>query len=621
MYDQYSDKSIRRIHWHTKMEARSQSETRSNIDDAVNRVASLLRDAKADITTVQEINHKIQQLVLPPRSATETEAHNAVSVALASQRAVALLRTEAKLHTLSAERGRSVIKRLEKAQLATNEGFRRSVIMPAAAEAARMDDLAQLAARNAVQKEEEFVVLRREANCAVSLLMAQTERKYDESFQEALSHEDGSEAAHAVYDICHFCKNAEGGHCRQPLQDGMGPTSPAYLDWLRNQAQDMLSSHPPSDFITLANHIAESFGGAASIAPIKGFQRTVQKAQEKYGGNYSFLLDLARGMVIFDDIVSLAAALEYIENAHNKNELRIVRTKDRLSPRFDASRFTGGYRDVLLNLAFSNGHIVELQLHIKQFLSIKNSRGHVDYEAARSIHMFNEAFSHRSFRWLPAPDCDEEKVGAVLRDISEGAIASINMDYSEGLWSDENQSRLAEACLDARCRIRDLSLRSCRCGDDFIVKCLPLDDEELWSPKNRPVCNTVRLGSKLHEGTAGRISSKGIYLVLKFLNDCLRVLDLEGCLNLDWCEDCGDEVAETIQSHIRRYEDEGATPLPQLEELNLTSTGLTSKGMSILEQLKKDGYLRHTRIIRDDELRTKAPRRMEHGASSRMLWA
>lgn len=112
--------------------------------------------------------------------------------------------------------------------------------------------------------------------------------------------------------------------------------------------------------------------------------------------------------------------------------------------------------------------IVELQLHLEEFLKLKNSRGHVDYEAARSIHMFNEAFSHCSFRWLP--ETDKDQVDAVLRDISEGVTTSINMDYSEGLWSPEAQSKLAKAFLDERCRIRALSLRSCRCGDDFYCK-------------------------------------------------------------------------------------------------------------------------------------------------------
>jgi len=609
------------------------------IDEAVEHLASLLRSADADVTTVMSITSRIENLALPPRSIDETTAHNRVQDTLAAQRAVALLRTEARLHSLSAERGSSVVNRLQKAQLANNDRFRRSVIEPEVAEVAKHQELARIAAEKAVKKEAEFVVLRREANCAVSLLLARTEREFDVEFQRALSFGsgEGTEAAGNVHAICRdiereqkLCSTAtDSGRscCIQPVPDGFDPTSSEYLAWLRNQANYTLL--PGSEFRNLLSDLANLFGGTPSIAPIKGYERTVQKTQEKYGGNHSRLLDLARGMVVFDDIPSLASALGHIKDTHDccqakkteadiPIELKLLRAKDRLSPQFDASRFTGGYRDILLNIAFTSGHVVELQLHILPFLRIKNRRGHLDYESARSIHMYDEAFSHCNFRWLP--DSDDSKIASVLKDISEGAITVINLDYSEGLWSPAAQSRLAEACLDARCRIRDLSLRSCRCGDDFITKCLPTDDEELWSPDNRPVCNTVRLGSKLHEGTAGRISSKGIMLVLRYLNNCLRVFDLQGCLNLEWQEDCGDTVAETIAQHVRECMEVGKVALPQLQELNVRSTGLTAKGMEILRQLKEDGHLKHAAVIKDDEVRTGPPRKVEKGASSRMLW-
>ena len=603
------------------------------IEKAAEHLASLLRSADADVTTVKSVISRIEQLALPPRTAQETTAHNRVQDTLAAQRAVALLRTEARLHLVFAEQASSVVNRLQCAQLAGNDRFRRSVIDPAIAEVSKQEELARTAAEKAVKKESEFVVLRREANCSVSVLMAKTEREFDEEFQKALSfcNGEGIEATGRVYDVCHDIErehksrstDANGCSCHQPVPDGFDPTSSDYLTWLRQEASDMLQ--PDSEFRTLVTDLAHEFGGRPFIGPIKGYERTVQKAQEKYGGNHSLLLDLARGMVVFDDIPSLASALVYIKNAHDRCQvaadgpnLKLLRAKDRLSPQYDASRFTGGYRDVLLNIALSSGHVVELQLHISPFLAIKNRHGHVDYEAARNIHMYNEAFCHCRFRWLP--DSDDAKIGTVLKDISEGAITALNLDYSEGLWSPDAQSRLAETLLDARCRLRDISLRSCRCGDDFIVKCLPTDDDELWSPDNMPVCNTVRLGSKLHEGTAGRISNRGIILILRYLNNCLRVLDLQGCLDLEWHEDCGDIIADTICQHIRECIDIGKSPLPQLQELNVRNTGMTEKGMKVLRQLKEDGHLRFASIIKDDELRTGPPRKVDKGASSRLLW-
>lgn len=610
--------------------------TDKEIDSAVEHLAQLLRSSDADHTTVQSVLSKLQALALPPQTHEEEGAQHRVQDAHAAQRAVALLRTEARLNLVAAQRGAGVVERLEHAQLAANDRFRASVIEPAAAEVARREELARLLAEKAAEKEHEFILLRRKASCAVSVLLANTERLFDEEFVLALSCIDGrgiraDDAALQVRDICKSIGKQQKKCDRpsvQPVPEGMTATSPDYLGWLCGQAQEMLSSDPPSEFRSLTNYLASEFGGSPCIAPIKGYVRTVQKAQEKYGGDYSRLLDLTRGMVIFDTIPQLAAALSYIKSAHDvthddrdaptdKLKLTLVRAKDRLSPQFDASRFTNGYRDVLLNLRFSTGHVAELQLHIASFLRIKNGKGHVTYEAARSVHMFNPAFTHCKYRWLP--DSDDMEVDVMIKDINEGAITSLNLDYSEGLWSENAQSELAKALLDPHCMLRELSLSSCRCGDDFIVKALPVDDRDLWSPSNRPVCSTLRLGSKLHEGTAGRISSIGIGLILKYLNNSLRFLDLEGCLDLDWNENCGDVVAESIRRHVSEYEAKGKSPLPQFQELNLKTTGLTAKGMDILQQLKQDGHLKHTRILHDDELRVGPPRRLDRGASM-CLW-
>lgn len=279
-----------------------------------------------------------------------------------------------------------------------------------------------------------------------------------------------------------------------------------------------------------------------------------------------------------------------------------------MSTHFDAGQHAGGYRDVLLNIRLGGdetGLVTELQLHLDSFLKIKNDRGHVNYEAARSIHMFNNAFTTRSFLW--EPDTDEEEVEAFLEDVRAGIISSLTLDYSTGLWAHEAKERLKEAFQDDRNACRSISLRSCRCGDDFI---LMNHNEEFYSSCAQnlpPVLTTIRFGSLIHEGTAGRISRQGIAPLLEYCNNSLRVLDLEGCLDMDWYENCGDDVAEAFVSHVDKILEEGLQPLPQFQELNLKSTGLTEKGLMLLSSIKEDGKAPQFTVLHDDDL-TQPPR-------------
>ena len=56
------------------------------------------------------------------------------------------------------------------------------------------------------------------------------------------------------------------------------------------------------------------------------------------------------------------------------------------------------------------------------------------------------------------------------------------------------------------------------------------------------------------------------------------MLDLEGCLDMDWYEiNSGNDVAKAFASHADSYimnEKGKGPPLPQLRELNLKRTGL-----------------------------------------------
>lgn len=133
-------------------------------------------------------------------------------------------------------------------------------------------------------------------------------------------------------------------------------------------------------------------------------------------------------------------------------------------------------------------------------------------------------------------------------------------------------------------------------------------------------CATLFALGRNYTRTAGRITNKGIALVLKYLNNSLRVLDIEGCLDLNWKEDVGDMIASTIEEHIALCDAEGQMALPQLQEVNLKGTGLTAKGFAIFNCLRNEGHLKYTTIIRDVQLREGQPALCARGASSRKMW-
>ncbi len=84
-------------------------------------------------------------------------------------------------------------------------------------------------------------------------------------------------------------------------------------------------------------------------------------------------------------------------------DFKVVRTKDRfLNPTGD------GYRDILLNIRMPNGHVTELQLHMRQVLRAEE-RGHDFQNEARGL----EANANKAGRDLTAAEKDQF---SILRD-------------------------------------------------------------------------------------------------------------------------------------------------------------------------------------------------------------
>jgi hypothetical protein len=90
----------------------------------------------------------------------------------------------------------------------------------------------------------------------------------------------------------------------------------------------------------------------------------------------SWLVDLCRQSIVFEDVDSLACCLRFIIA---DRDVQVVRVKNRMNPEYNAQQ-SAGYRDVSLNIRIVNGwaeqlglsgHVVEVQLLLKSFAELK----------------------------------------------------------------------------------------------------------------------------------------------------------------------------------------------------------------------------------------------------------
>jgi hypothetical protein len=112
------------------------------------------------------------------------------------------------------------------------------------------------------------------------------------------------------------------------------------------------------------------------IGPLKKQERAAGKVDADYGGDWSKLGDIVRATVAVD-------SMDQIEDVMDKlraSGLKLARQpKDRFAKPTEA-----GYRDLLMNVVYPNGHIGEVQIHLKPILKAK-AEGHKYYDDIRKI--------------------------------------------------------------------------------------------------------------------------------------------------------------------------------------------------------------------------------------------
>ncbi len=99
------------------------------------------------------------------------------------------------------------------------------------------------------------------------------------------------------------------------------------------------------------------------ILPVrfKTYERAREKGLTEQAGHFERLLDLAASTVVFPNLQALYAGACALISAAD-----VVRLRDR----FENPR-ANGYSDMIVNLRMTNGHIVEMQLHVQPMLTAK----------------------------------------------------------------------------------------------------------------------------------------------------------------------------------------------------------------------------------------------------------
>ena len=129
------------------------------------------------------------------------------------------------------------------------------------------------------------------------------------------------------------------------------------------------------EFNALMITLQKELGGELKVRPsLKGEARIREKAKNQLDGDYSRVIDVLAGTLIFESEAEILNAVEKLKARDD-----VVWIGDRWNKPMD-----GGYRDFSINIRMSNGAIVELQIHHRGIIEAKEGEsgeglGHLIY--------------------------------------------------------------------------------------------------------------------------------------------------------------------------------------------------------------------------------------------------
>ncbi|MEO1589686.1 MAG: DUF4157 domain-containing protein [Cyanobacteria bacterium J06632_22] len=137
-----------------------------------------------------------------------------------------------------------------------------------------------------------------------------------------------------------------------------------------------------TEFRPLVEDIAKQMGDnvTAKVGAMKGQERALFKTEYKYDGDSENLVDLVRGTLVCADVSDVIATFKVVKQRAN-----VLRVKNRFAQPMD------GYRDIMINVEMSNGHVAEIQISMQAMQDAKDKRvdgkesGHDLYKKVRVL--------------------------------------------------------------------------------------------------------------------------------------------------------------------------------------------------------------------------------------------
>ena len=105
----------------------------------------------------------------------------------------------------------------------------------------------------------------------------------------------------------------------------------------------------------------------SGVAPLKGKKRATQKAEEKYKGNYSQILDVVRGTLTFTSFKKMIKGMKIVLANENLG-YKVVRCKQTYKTEDGKTGSQTLYGDIKMNIQEAEtGHVCEVQFTLKDF--------------------------------------------------------------------------------------------------------------------------------------------------------------------------------------------------------------------------------------------------------------
>ncbi|MBR0316736.1 MAG: hypothetical protein IJQ99_07715 [Synergistaceae bacterium] len=239
------------------------------------------------------------------------------------------------------------------------------------------------------------------------------------------------------------------------------------------------------EFHELMKELQTELGGELKErTEMKKAKRINEKVETDYNGDFSRVVDVWGGSLIFDNEQDLLNALKKLEARND-----VIRLKNKWNNPDDS-----GYRDINANLMLPNGVVVELQLHHRGIIGVKEEKfgwgiGHLLYDFIRNP-------KHKG---NPDMKGNIEKVKQLSREIYQagidGSVTQINANAKASLSEIALALSSQTSAREAGILVNDLS--------ELMRKTLAPNSSSLHSQAQRD----ETLGSSSSNSTANGTSS------------------------------------------------------------------------------------------------------------------